>query len=267
MAPDHEYPSHLLLSVDVTDLGRPDRPRRGRAVPGDGHGGRVDLAGRDPDHGRGGDRGAAAGRRPGSSSRRSASRRRRRPSLGESTYAFDHWSDGGARTHGVHDRGRRDLGGRDLQAHRRQRDRSNTCATSPGAGRPVRSVAARPVREPRRRRLVPLQADLHDPGPARPRRPHRRRPDDAVQRLHARSSRSRTSGGTAPELIIRRLPAGSYAVRLAGSGGTASPTYSLPDAADAEHGPRPVRPRPDRRRRRSGWSVRSTTTRRAGSGR
>ena len=34
-------------------------------------------------------------------------------------------------------------------------------------------------------------------------------------------------GGTTPELIIRQLPAGSYAVRLAGSGGTASPTYSF----------------------------------------
>ena len=34
-------------------------------------------------------------------------------------------------------------------------------------------------------------------------------------------------GGLTPEMIIRRLPAGSYAVRLSGSGGTDTPNYSF----------------------------------------
>ena len=194
-APDHEYPSHLLLSVDVTDFGRPDRRtprsscsrRREPWPPRPRRPGSRSRSGRRP------------GRRPrpppGSSSRRSASSAPATALVGESTLRVRPLVGRRRADPRRDDRARGDLGGRDLQAHRRRAGPLQQLRLVARAGDPVRDLAARPVREPRRRRLVSLQADVHDPGPADPGRPHRRRPDDAVQRLHQGARGRRTSAG------------------------------------------------------------------------
>ena len=166
-APDHEYPSHLLLSVDVTDSGGLTAHKEVELFPATGTVAASTSPAGIPITVGIGDRGAAAGRHRDRQVERSASRHRRRRWSGRARYAFDHWSDGGARTHGVTIA----PGATSVVATYKLTgggpDRSNSCATSPAPVIPSGDLAARPVRERRRRRLVPLQADLHDPGPAR----------------------------------------------------------------------------------------------------
>ncbi len=145
-APDHEYPSHLLLSVDVTDSGGLTTHAEVELQPATGTVGASTSPAGIPIT-----VGPATGTPPRAvtgivNSTVSVSA----PAtavIGESTYAFDHWSDGGARTHGVTIVARGDVGGRDLPispaaptaptaAPRRPRRRSR-----PGPGCPAGSGA------------------------------------------------------------------------------------------------------------------------------
>ena len=141
-------------------------------------------------------------------------------------YAFDHWSDGGARTHGVPIASGATSVVATYTLTGGSADRSNTCSTSPapvvpsGSWLPGGFGSAGDVDWYRfkltattRVRLV--LGDLTAGG-----------------RMSLYSGCTKVLevsdyGGSTPELIIRKLPPGSYAVRLAGSGGTASPTYSF----------------------------------------
>ena len=224
-APDHEYPSHLLLSVDVTDSGGLTAHKEVELFPATGT-----VAASTSPAGIPITVGSATGAPPPAATGIVKSKisvaAPATALVGESTYAFDHWSDGGARTHGVTIA----PGATSVVATYKLTgggpDRSNSCASSPapaipsGTWLPGRFGSAGDVDWYRFKltsttRVRLILGDLTAGG-------RMTLYSGCTKVLEVSDQR-----GTAPELIIRRLPAGSYAVRLAGSGGTASPAYSL----------------------------------------
>ena len=224
-APDHEYPSHLLLSVDVTDSGGLTAHKEVELFPATGT-----VAASTSPAGIPITVGSATGAPPPAATGIVKSKisvaAPATALLGESTYAFDHWSDGGARTHGVTIA----PGATSVVATYKLTgggsDRSNSCASSPapaipsGTWLPGRFGSPGDVDWYRFKltsttRVRLILGDLTAGG-------RMTLYSGCTKVLEVSDQR-----GTAPELIIRRLPAGSYAVRLAGSGGTASPAYSL----------------------------------------
>ena len=136
-APDHEYPSHLLLSVDVTDSGGLTAHKEVELFPATGT-----VAASTSPAGIPITVGSATGAPPPAATgivKSTISVAAPATALvGESTYAFDHWSDGGARTHGVTIA----PGATSVVATYKLTgggsDRSNSCASSPGPVDPVR---------------------------------------------------------------------------------------------------------------------------------
>ena len=173
-APDHEYPSHIKLSLTVTDsdgLTASDEveifPKTGTvAATSDPTGIPLTVS--------------ASTAIVGSSISVSA------PAtavLGEDTWAFSSWSDGGARTHGVPGHPGRQEPRRPL--HHDELDGPLGHVRRLARGRdPVQPLDQRHVRQDERRRLVSVHDVEGRQGPARPGRPDDRRPDGPVQRLH-----------------------------------------------------------------------------------
>ena len=248
VAPDHEYPSHLLLSVDVTDSGGltahkprsscsrrrepwPPRPRR----PGS-----RSRSGRRP--------GRHHRPPPGSSSRRSASRHRRRRVVGESTLRVRSLVGRRRADPRRDDRARSDLGRRDLQAHRRRDATAPTAARrSPGPAIPSgtwlpgRFGSAGDVDWYRFKltsttRVRLILGDLTAGG-------RMTLYSGCTKVLEVSDQRGIRAGAHHP------APAGRFVRRPAGRQRRhRQPGLLVADAADAEHRPRPLRPRPDGRR-------------------
>ena len=183
VAPDHEYPSHLLLSVDVTDMGGLTTHAEVELFPATGT-----VSASTSPAGIPITVGPATGTPPPAvtgivNSTISVSA----PAtavMGESTYAFDHWSDGGARTHGVPITSGATSVVATYTLTGGGTDRSNTCSTSPGpvvppgAWLPGRFGSAGDVDWYRFKLTATTRVRLD------PRRSHGRRPHVAVQRLH-----------------------------------------------------------------------------------
>ena len=223
-APDHEYPSHLLLGVVVTDSGGLQAQDEVELFPSTGAvGGATSPAGIPITVG------PATGTPPpavtgivNSTVGVSAP-----PThlIGEATWTFDHWSDGGDRTHSVPI----SQGTKTVTATYRmtgQADRSNTCTGSPAAVVPsgdwlsgkfgsANDVDWYRFKLTTTTRVRLVLGDLATPG---------------RMTLYSGCSKAlevSDFGGLTPEMIIRRLPPGSYAVRLAGSGTSGTPNYSF----------------------------------------
>ncbi len=223
-APDHEYPSHLLLSVDVTDSGGLTSHAEMEMFPATGT-----VAATTSPAGIPITVGPVTGAPPpaatgivNSSISVSA------PAtavVGESVYAFQDWSDGEARTHAV----AITPDPQTVTATYRTTgsiDRSNTCASSPAAVSPSgawetgKFATANDVDWYRfeltsttRVRLV--LGNLSSGGQL------------ALYSGCTKLLESSDHSNNSPEVIIRSLSAGSYAVRVSGSGTASSPAYAL----------------------------------------
>ena len=223
-APDHEYPSHLLLSVVVTDSGGLQAQDEVELFPSTGSvGGATSPAGFPITVG------PATGTPPpavtGIVNSTVGVSAPVTQAVGEQTWTFDHWSDGGDRTHSVPIV----PGTTTVTATYKltgSADRSNTCTGSPSAVVPsgdwltgkfgtANDVDWYRFKLTATTRVRLVLGDLATPG-----------------RMTLYSGCSKVLevsdySGLIPEMIIRRLPAGSYAVRLSGSGGTDTPNYSF----------------------------------------
>ena len=223
-APDHEYPAHLLLSVVVTDTGGLQAHDEIELFPSTGS-----VAGVTSPAGIPITVGPATGAPPpptmgivNSSVSVGAP-----PTylIGEGLWSFDHWSDGGDRTHGVPI----SPGTTTVTATYKltsTSDRPDTCTGSPAAVVPsgdwltgkfgsANDVDWYRFKLTATTRVRLVLGDLATPG---------------RMTLYSGCSKAldvSDFGGLTPEMIIARLPAGSYAVRLSGSGGTDTPNYSF----------------------------------------
>jgi glucose/arabinose dehydrogenase/PKD repeat protein len=223
-APDHEYPSHLLLSVIVTDNGGLQAQDEVEIFPSTGS-----VRGGTSPTGIPITVGPATGAPPpavtGIVHSTVGVSAPPTHAVGEQTLAFDRWSDGGARTHSVPIV----PGTTTVTAMYRMTgaaDRSNTCAGSPSAVVPsgewltgkfgsANDVDWYRFKLTARTRVRLVLGDLATPGRM------------ALYSGCSKLLEVSDYGGLAPEMIIRRLPAGSYAVRLSGSGGSDTPNYSF----------------------------------------
>ena len=213
-APDHEYPSHLKLSVTVTDsmgLTATDEvevfPKTGTvAATSDPAGIPLTVSAST----------AIVGSTISVSAPQTAV-------LGEDTWTFSSWSDGGARTHGVPVvQGATNLVAR-LQPDRLDRPLRHLRGLA-GSRRAVQPVDQRHVRQDERRRLV----SVHDVKAGKIRLVLGDLTDGGRMDLYSGCTtllQSSDRAGNGAEEIIRSLAAGTYAVKLSGSGTGATPPY------------------------------------------
>ncbi len=221
-APDHEYPSHLLLSVVVTDSGGLTATDQVEIFPKTGT-----VAGNTSPAGIKIDVGTNSGAPPAAvtaiqNSKVSVSA----PisaTIGEGIYTFHDWSDGGARTHSV----TVTATPKTVTAHYTQTgttDRSNTCSGSPAAVAPNDKWQ-------NGRFAATNDADWYRfklTSTARVRLIMGNLPTNARMDLYSGCStllQTSDRGANGYEEIIRNLPAGTYGVRLLGSGTPSSPNY------------------------------------------
>jgi glucose/arabinose dehydrogenase len=224
VAPDHEYPSHLQLLLTVTDSGGLTSNKMVELFPQFST-----VAANTSPAGLpitvGPNTGAPPPAVTGIVNSEVSVAAPATTLVGESIWSFQHWSDNGARTHAV-TIGTTPKAVTATYALTGSIDRSNTCSGSPAAVAPSGAWTSGNFSHTSdadwyRFKLTKtttvrlILGNLQVPG--------------KMELFKGCSTLLKTSdrGGNGTEEIIRSLAAGSYAVRLTGSGTTATPNYAL----------------------------------------